>query len=382
MADALRRTRPLWGGALVVALSAAAFRLGGPRAVGPAPDTLDPVARTCPIDHPPLPFDAKAVDFDGAFSGRPASADSAVGRWMRVFRDRHPEMIRTFLARATAWEDRIRPVLARHGVPEDFLYLAVIESGMDPHAYSRAHAVGMWQFIASTGRRQGLRVGGGVDERRDPVAATDAAARYLREMYDRFGDWGLAAAAYNAGPNRVRRVRRWAGGNAGYWELSRRRLLPRETRDYVPKLLATARLARDPGGTGLGFVPSRPSARFREVTVEPVSRLEAVARAAAVPLAELRALNPHLVRDVTPSSRPSRVRLPPETAGRFAAAWSRVPADERRGAVTHVVRQRETLSRIARSYGVSVRALEAANPPVEPRRLRPGQRLNVPVGIR
>jgi membrane-bound lytic murein transglycosylase D len=378
----LRRTLPLWGGALVVTLAASLALLASRTSPGPGSPVLDRVTRSCRIAHPPLALDPGALHFDGAFARRPAAADSAVERWIRIFRDRHPGMIRTFLARASAWEDRIRPVLARHGVPEDFLYLAVIESGMDPHAYSRAHAVGMWQFLAGTGRRQGLRVAWAVDERRDPVAATDAAARYLREMYDRFGDWALAAAAYNAGPYRVARVRRWAGGDADYWELSRRRLLPRETREYVPKLLATARLAHDPGGQGLGYVPSLPPTRFREVTVEPASRLEAVARAAAVPLEEVRALNPHLVRDLTPPSRPSRVRLPPGVGTRFALAWSRIPEEERRGGLTHVVRHRETLSRIARSYGVSVGEIRAANDQVNPRRLRPGQRLNVPVGLR
>lgn len=322
----------------------------------------------------------RPVLFEGAFRDAPTSVDSEIDRWTRTFAGSFGPTFRTFLGRTGRYESMVLDALRKYDIPDDFIYLAVIESGMNPHAYSHAHAVGMWQFISATARSEGLEVGWSVDERRDPVAATDAAARHLTDLYGTFGDWALAAAAYNAGEYRVKSARRRAGGDASFWELAERRLLPPETRAYVPKLVAAARVGHDPLGTELGFVPREPALEWRDVEVAPASRLDAIARAAGVSADRVRSLNPHLRQDITaPLGATSTVRLPVDAATGFEARWAQLPESERRGSVVHVVQARETLGRIAESYGVSVDLLLDVNQ-VEPRRLRPGQELTVPVG--
>lgn len=347
---------------------------------GPEPaDGLDADRRLCATEVRPLRVTLREVLFDGAFADRPPSGDARVEAWVQILEEEHGASFRGYLARAARYRTWIRPELARHGVPEDFLYLAVIESGVNPAAHSRMGAVGPWQFVRLTAREQGLRITWSLDERRDPVASTDAAARYLARLRWAFGSWALAAAAYNAGPRRVGRALRRCGCDT-FWELAETRLLAGETRDFVPKLIAAARIGSNPLGHGMGFLPTDAVHAYREVEVEPTSRLEAVARAAGTSLERVRELNPHLMRDLTPPGVPSRVRIPPGDVERFRAAWDRIPESERRAGGIHVVRRSETLSGIARSYGVSIRALQAANGRLNPRRLRPGQRLRVPAG--
>lgn len=371
--------------ALVALVAAAVAGLASdllvPSPAAPGADVRDPSTRTCLFRRADLRIAPEAVLFDGAFAPLPREAKRDVKEWMEIYGGAFADTFRAYLGRARRWEGRLSPLLEREGVPGDFLYLAAIESGFNPRAHSRFHAVGIWQFRRLTALREGLAVRWDVDQRRDPVAATEAAARHLRRLRRGLGDWPLAAAAYNAGWGRVRRGLRRAGGDAGYWDLSRRRLLPRQTRQYVPKLLAAARMAHDPAGTGLGFVPiARSATRTRAVEVDPGGSLDAVARAAEVPPERIRSLNPHLVRGRAPARAPAEVRVPASAADAFRARYRQIPTDERRGGVVHVVRRRETLGGIARRYDVPLRALRAANDGVRPRRLRPGQRLRVPAG--
>ena len=372
---------PLLGGSglLAIVVLSGLWTAGYLPVAGSDPgEALPPSRRLCSVDVAPMRIPIRQVLFDGAFADRPPSGDARVEAWIRILKEEHAPF-RGYLARAERYRSWIQPELARHGVPEDFLYLAVIESGVNPAAHSRMGAVGPWQFVRLTAREQGLRVSWSVDERRDPVASTGAAAAYLARLRWAFGSWALAAAAYNAGPRRVGRALRRCGCDT-FWELAETRLLAGETRDFVPKLIAAARIGSDPVGHGMGFFAAAAPLAYREVTVEPTSRLEAVARAAGTSLERIRELNPHLVRDLTSARVPSRVRVPPGDLERFRAAWGRIPEAERRAGGIHVVRRSETLSGIARSYGVSVRALQAANGRVNPRRLRPGQRLRVPAG--
>lgn len=380
--ERLARTLPLWGGALGVGIVAGAallldgtLREPGPRSLA----SVDRATRTCPAGPADRSFPVRAVLFDGVFAARDAWADSVADRWVDVFTGDFAPTMRTFLARAEAMRSLITPVLERHGIPKDFLYLAVIESGLDPTAVSRARAVGPWQFMHFTAREMGLSLDWAVDERRDPVAATDAAARYLRSLHDEFGDWALAAAAYNAGPWRVRSAMQ-IYSESTFWALARRGALPRETTHYVPKLIAAAHVAHDPAGTGLGYVPPRPTPEWRTVTVEPGSRLDVIAAAAGTTLERIEDLNPHLVRGVSPTRSPSLVRLPRDGYESFLTAYFRIPAEERRGRILHEIRSRETLAGIARQYGVEVDGLVAANG-VDPRRLQVGQTIQVPTAL-
>jgi membrane-bound lytic murein transglycosylase D len=218
----------------------------------------------------------------------------------------------TFLSRESIFSGIIEGKLAERGMPEDLLYMAMIESGFSTRATSPVGAGGVWQFMAPTAEQYGLRVDPWVDERRDPVKATDAALDYLQWLYERYGSWYLAAAAYNAGPGRVdRALDSYASGKKGdediYWEIVEH--LPRETRDYVPKVLAAVALARD--AERYGFEVSRELAyEFERIWVPGGTSLSTVATDVGIAVSLLRDLNPHLVRGVTPPGTSYALRIP------------------------------------------------------------------------
>lgn len=165
-----------------------------------------------------------------------------VSSWRSDLRQTPRRLLDSYLARPEPWRDELVPILESHSVPPEFLYLALVESGMDPAAESPAEAVGLWQFTEATARQYGLIIGDGVDERLDWRRSTHAAGRYLRDLHDLFGTWELAAAAYNGGPGRVSRALETTGASS-YWQLVSAGHLPRETRDYVPRFLAIVELA-------------------------------------------------------------------------------------------------------------------------------------------
>jgi membrane-bound lytic murein transglycosylase D len=247
--------------------------------------------------------------------------------WVARF-DSVPDMrkkFQGFLDRGGAYAPMILERLEARGMPLDLLYLAMIESGFQSEARSHAAAVGMWQFIRETGERYGLDVDRAVDERRDPVRATEAALDYLTDLHDRFGSWYLAAAAYNSGEGRVSRAmraefgRERARSEAEYYAIWER--LPRETRDYVPLMIAAARITKD--AAAYGFRPLEPAARtFDVVTVEPATPLSAIASAYGTTVAQLRALNPHFLIHRTPNDRRYEVRLPEGAVTQYAQAES------------------------------------------------------------
>jgi membrane-bound lytic murein transglycosylase D len=290
-----------------------------------------------------------------------------------------------WLGRLPRYEGMIRAQLARYGVPDDFVYLAMIESGYSNTATSRARAVGMWQFIAGTGRTYGLSQDVWLDERRDPFLATEAAARHLADLNETFGSWYLAAAAYNAGEGRVTRgLRRLPAaasenGDSSFFALSDRRYLRPETRDYVPKLIAAALIAKDPARYGFDSVPRLEPLRFDEVLVTAATGVDVLARLADTTPAALIELNPHFVRGVTPPERSVVVRVPAGTGPTVARRWADLPANERVTFLTHRVAKGETLSGIAQRYRISTTVLQAANPRAKARSLRVGLELLVPL---
>ena len=307
----------------------------------------------------------------------PLRMNDAVRWWIDRFSHEIHDRFATYLERAGRYEPMIRTRLREAGLPEDLVYKALIESGMNPDAYSRARAVGMWQFMSFTARKYGLEVSYWVDERRDPVAATDAAIRYLSDLYAEFGSWYLAAAAYNAGEGRLR----WSISRAGtddFWDLVDRRVLPRETRNHVPKIIAAALIARNPDAHGFGHVEPAEPMRYDVVTVPDATSLDVIARAAGTTEERIRRLNPKFRRHVTPPDRRSEVRVPEGTAGEFRTAYAEIPPEERVTWLVHRVTRGQTLSGIAGRYGTSVRAIRAANDGISPRRLQIGQRLVVP----
>lgn len=275
--------------------------------------------------------------------------------------ERGRRIIQNGLRRAGRYRDIILSVLEEEGLPRDLIFLAQAESAFQPHARSRARAVGLWQFMSRRARQYGLEVNWWVDERRDPVKSTRAAARHLRDLFEQFGDWYLAMAAYNSGPGRVKRALRRAGGSADYWDLIERRLLPRETRNYVAIILAVALIAKNPAEYGIEVEPEA-SLRFETVKISKPIDLRRVAEVLGEDVSALRRLNPHLIRNVTPPERKDfELYVPPGTAGTLLAELPRIPEAKRVYWPRHRVRRGETLSHIAGRYGTSAYAIAQAN---------------------
>jgi membrane-bound lytic murein transglycosylase D len=303
--------------------------------------------------------------------------------YLDYFRTTARDHFEVYLARLGRYEALVRGKLQAAHLPEDLVYLALIESGMNPNAVSRRRAVGMWQFIASTGRRYGLTVDPWVDERRDPWLATDAAIRMISELNDRFGSLYLAAAAYDAGPGKIERgLNRYdfgeMQGNDLYFALSDERFLRRETRDYVPKLIAAALICKQPEKWGFDHIERWDPLRYDSMQVTGSVGLDVLARLADTTLDAMEELNPQLVRDVTPPGRTVWVRTPAERGDSAVARLAVLPPELRVTHVDHYVSRGETLSEIAMTYHVSVDDILGANRGVRPRSLRPGQRLVIP----
>jgi membrane-bound lytic murein transglycosylase D len=285
------------------------------------------------------------------------------------------------LVRGSQYVPRMAKILREEGVPPEFAYgVPIVESGYSLSAVSHAGAVGPWQFIRGTGQRYGLRIDGYVDERRDPEKATRAAARYLRDLYERFGDWHLSLAAYNSGEANIERIQNWKGCD-DFWEMRDRGYLPNETSEYVPRVLAAVEVVQSAEEYGFSIPASAPT-RFDVVEVTRPVSLQAVAQLCGSDIETIKELNPALKRGVVPP-RGYTLRLPKGTAERFEVAFAsyREPAPlvvRPRSRATHRVRRGETLSSIARRYGVSTTALMRANGLRRASRVQAGQTLRVP----
>jgi len=308
--------------------------------------------------------------------------------YMAFFQVDARDRFEIWLSRLGRYEGMIRSRLRAKGLPEDLVYLTLIESGLSNTAVSRARAVGMWQFMASTGRNYGLQIDPWVDERRDPFKATDAAVNHLADLVRRWGSVYLAAAAYNAGAGRVARgIRRLPGepdsvGDHTFFQIANRRYLRRETRDYVPKLIAAALVAKQPERYGFAGIDRLSPLVFDEVTVPDATGLDVLARLADTSVAALLELNPHFVRGITPPSREALVRVPRGAGARVAERYAELPVNERVTFVDHYVTAGQTLSGIAQRYRVTVAMLQGANPGLRARALRIGQRVIVPMSGR
>lgn len=294
---------------------------------------------------------------------------------MRVFTGSGRDYFERWLRRRGRYEELILSKLEERGMPRDLLYLSMIESGFNPKAWSHASASGLWQFISGTGRRYGLQNDWWEDARRDPVRATDAALDYLEDLYAEFGDWHLAMAAYNCGEGRVRRHLR--AGIESYWGMP----LPRETRYYVPKILAAMIIGRNPAVFGFGDVvaEAHPPLRHDTLTINRALSVRDIAAVVGVDPDSIKALNPALRRNSTPPNRSSYVLYLPEgTREAMLQGLDRlqtVPAVSLRA---HRVARGQTLSGIAARYGVSVAAIQSANG-MRGTLLRAGQTLTIPV---
>ncbi len=309
--------------------------------------------------------------------------EERIAFWVDFWSTRGSNHFAVYLERMAQWESYVEAELGVRGLPASLKYLPIVESGYHDVIVSRVGATGMWQLMPPTARELGLTVSAVVDDRRDPMASTRAALDYLETMHGMFGSWFLALAAYNAGPGRIRGiVNRHAPGRDALDDLDYLELrphLPAETREFVPRFFAAARIARNPEQYGFERPTGIPPLEWDVVTVPDATSLDVVAWAAGVDEAEVNALNRHYMRGFTPRGEAREVRIPAGTAGRFVQNYALVPPEERISFMEHAVARGETLGGIAGRYGVRLADLQAANGNVDPRRLQIGQRLVIPV---
>lgn len=315
------------------------------------------------------------------------NSHNRVQYYLDFFQDRGRDRMAIWLSRMPRYEPMIRERLQRANLPGDMVYLALIESGFSNAATSRAKAVGMWQFMKGTAKLYGLRVDSWVDDRRDPYKATDAAVRHLSDLNRKFGSLYLAAAAYNAGSGKVSRglIRLPdeesdpTRSDATFFRLYDTKLLRRETKDYVPKLIAAALIAKQPRRYGFKVEPLEPAA-YDSIVVPDMTGLDVIARLADTSVTAIRELNPQYLRLATPPGSRSVIRLPVGRGTATVTAYAHLPARQRVTFIEHFVSRGETLSGIAQRYHVSQTMLMAANPKLKTRLMKIGQRVVVPTG--
>jgi membrane-bound lytic murein transglycosylase D len=343
------------------------------REAGAAPDEGEPIPGLPEIDH-----DLRRLQAEYDI---PIDVNEKVIAYVRFFQNprMRPHFVR-WLSRSHRYIPRYREILREEGLPEDTVYLAMIESGFANLAASKAKAVGPWQFIGATGRRFGLDQDFWLDERRDPEKAARAAARYLKELHGQTGDWRLAWAGYNAGVGKIYKARR--KGQQDFWEMTRGRVLKNETKGYVPKLMAAAIVAKHAEAFGFGRDEVVPEAwtDYEEVVVERATELSFLAEAAEVPEKALLDLNPELRRTCTPP-RPYALKIPRGQREVFARNWpSLSERAARTGIARHKVIKGETLTAIASAYGVAPTTIARVNGLKPGRRVKPGTVVVVPLG--
>jgi membrane-bound lytic murein transglycosylase D len=327
---------------------------------------------------PELPLDLAALQ---AKFDIPIDVNESVVAYVRFFQSRAARgHFVKWLGRSHKYLEKYRLILREEGVPEDTVYLAMIESGFGNFAHSRASAVGPWQFIAATGKHFGLKQDFWVDERRDPEKSARAAARYLKELRDQTGDWRLAWAGYNAGVGRIYKARK--SGYDDFWDMAAvpgKKVLRAETKGYVPKLMAAAIISKHPEAFGFKADEIEPQSwmEYEEVAIPNATLLSVLARAAGISEHELIDLNPELRRACTPP-RPYRVKIPKAQAEVFAANWPAMQGKSRMTFAGHVIRRGDTLSGIAARHGVPVQGIMEMNGLRNGRKLRIGQELLIP----
>jgi len=306
----------------------------------------------------------------------PMVLNDRVVAYVDYFSTRHKEFFAASLMRSGRYVQAFQTVFEAAGIPKDLVFMAHVESAFKTNAYSRAKAKGIFQFIAGTGRRYGLRIDSWVDERSDPAKSAQAAAAYLKDLYGMFGDWYLALAAYNAGEGKIQRSLAQTRKN-DFWQLASTRSLRAETRNYVPAILAATLIAKQPGKYGFDVQPEAP-VPSEVVTIEGQTDLRVLARLADVDPETLRQLNPQLRRGMTPPGSSTEVKVPVGLADAVSEAYSSLPAADRLVLARHEVVKGESIGAIAQRYGVSASAITNANRLGKGAAVRPGQQLIIP----
>ena len=306
----------------------------------------------------------------------PLVRNKSVDQFISYFQNKGRRQFEIWLDRYFQYGPMLKEILNEYELPEELAYLAMIESGLNPKAYSRAKATGMWQFMYSTGKKYGLQRNWYIDERRDPEKATHAAAKFLLDLYKEFDHWYLALAAYNGGPGRVHRATR-LHQTSDFWQLHS---LPRETRNYIPYYLAAAIIASNP--TSYGFkTPKTKQHKYEVVEIKQSADLAVLANSAGTSLKILKAYNPELRQSATPVDVVYRLKIPVGKKEQFVTNFNSLPSDQRFAPqyVAHKVKRGESLWTISKKYRVSIHDLAAVNKIRNRHRLSIGQKLTIPV---
>ena len=310
----------------------------------------------------------------------PVVVNSQVVSFLKAFQTIRHEGIQRALDRSLEFIDPFKEIFRKNGIPEDLAYLPIIESGFRVDATSRARAKGSWQFMAATARLFGLRVDWQVDERLDPFKAADAAARFMKRLYEEYNDWYIVLACYNGGPRRVNKAMRVLQ-TSDFFEINQSRHIRRETRNYVPAFLASLIIARSPQEYGFTTNPGETIfMNSKTVTIPSPASLTRIAALLGVPYAELKRLNPELLRDFTPSNRNTYdLRLPAGADETPLAGLERIPAAKIPKYNSYRVRSGDSLYAIALRHRTTVRAIQRVNG-MRSTLIRPGMNLIIPHG--
>lgn len=307
----------------------------------------------------------------------PVVMNRQVEMYLDLFQGTQRKYFQKWLSRSGRYMPMIQEELAEAGLPLDLVYLAMIESGFNQRAYSRSHAVGLWQFMKGTGKDYGLRIDGYVDERRDAVKSTSAAVAYLKNLYGEFGDWHLAVAAYNGGPGTIRRAIKRTG-TKDFWKIAQKKTLRLETKRYVPKLIAAILIAKEPEAYGFTKVVYEQPLSFETITVGPGLSMEAAALLTGTDDTDIKALNLELRTGKTPLNREKyELKIPSGTRDLALQNMPRLHSVASTDYKTHIVRKGETLAKICRKYNVNTTTLLKVNN-LESAKLTSGARLRIP----
>ena len=326
----------------------------------------------------PLQSDAaKESTVIAPYDSNPVAA-KAVDRNISLFTERIKERFTLWLKRSGKYLELMKDILKAYNIPEDVAFLPLIESGFNPNAYSVARAVGPWQFIAATARRYGLKIDWWRDERKDPVKSTEAAANYLKDLYELFGSWNLAMAAYNAGEGKILRALNRSKSD-DYWALLNTRYIRTETKEYVPRFIAAKLIATDPHTYGFIDQEYHPPLTYDEVIVDEPIDLETAAACAQTTLKTILELNPELRRWSTPPNVPVyTLRIPSGKKDKFEENLSGIPEEERFSISTYTVKKGDTLKKISRKTGFPVHVILELNDDKGLKSLKAGERIYLP----
>lgn len=309
----------------------------------------------------------------------PIVINEKVEHFIQYFQTTARNRFSNWLARSEKYIPFMKNLLKENGLPEDLVYMSLIESGFNPYAYSRSKASGPWQFIYLTGKKYGLKVNWWVDERRDPEKSTIAAARYLKDLYDMFECWYLAAAGYNAGENKIANaMKRYR--TEDFWELTKYRYLKKETKDYVPQMIAAALIAKDPEKYGFTNIEYEEPLRYEKVKVPGLTPLSLISEACEVSLEEIKDLNPELRRGVTPPDDSGyEIKIPYGSREKFLKNFETLQPFRKFQFKTHTVKKGETLPKIARLYRVEVEPILEMNRLDRSSQIHKGMSLLIPL---